>query len=112
MGLEENHKNSVFHAFLGGFQSANLVLAVGACPKTPWGHYPSTLLGALPPRPPVTLVIIRGKYDQLMRPRAILGIQYLCTIGGENNRASLSRGVIRFEALGVGVGREAILVDA
>ena len=73
---------------------------------------PSTLLGALPPRPPVAAVISRGKYDQLMRPGATVGMECLCTRGGENNRASLLRGVICFEALGVGVGHETVLVDA
>ena len=47
-----------------------------------------------------------------MRLGAIAGMECLCAGGGENNEASLSRGVIHFEALGVGVGREAVLVDA
>ena len=58
------------------------------------------------------MVISRGKYDQLMRPGVAAGMECLCTSGGENNRASLLRGVIRSEALGVGVGCEAVLVDA
>ena len=35
MDSEENHKNIVFHGVLYGFQSANLVLAVGALPLDP-----------------------------------------------------------------------------
>ena len=35
MGLEENHKNGVFHGLLCRFESANLVLAAEALPLDP-----------------------------------------------------------------------------
>ena len=38
------------------------------------GRYPLNPLEALPPRPPVTSAISRGKYDQLMRPGAVGGM--------------------------------------
>ena len=99
MGSKENHKNSVFHAVLCGFESA--------APRPRGGVAPQPRS-----RPPVVAVISRGKYDQLMRRGAAAGMECLCTSGGENNRASLLRGVIRFEALGVDVRREVVLVDA
>ena len=63
------------------------------------------------PRPLVSSVISRGKCDQLMRFGAAEGIECLCARGGESTGASLLRRVLRFEALRVGVGREAVLVD-
>ena len=71
-----------------------------------------TTLGALPPRPLVIAVISHGKYDQLMRLEAAAGMECLFAKGGESTGASLSRGVLCFEALGVGVRCEAVLVDA
>ena len=47
-----------------------------------------------------------------MRLGAAAGMECMCVGGRENSGASLSRGVIHFEALGVGVGREAVVVDA
>ena len=47
-----------------------------------------------------------------MRLGAIVGMECMCARGGENKGASLSRGVDTLEALGVGIGREAVLVDA
>ena len=47
-----------------------------------------------------------------MRLEDATGMEWLHTRGGESTGASLSRGMLRFEALGVGVGREAVLVDA
>ena len=97
IGSKENHKNGVFHGLLCGLCGLVDVLDPA---------------GALPPRPSVASVISSGKYDQLMRPGAAASMECLCTRGGQNNRASLSRRVIRFEALGVSVGRETVLVDA
>ena len=37
VGSEKNHKNTMFHAVLYGFQSANSVLAAGALPLDPAG---------------------------------------------------------------------------
>lgn len=53
--------------------------------------------GGAAPRPPVVVDISHGKCDQLMRPRATAVGMSVC---------------VSEEALGVGVGHEAILVDA
>ena len=47
-----------------------------------------------------------------MRPGVTASMEFLSSRGGESIGASLLRGVICFEALGVGVGREVVLVDA
>ena len=77
-----------------------------------WRHRCCPSTAAMPARPSIGSVISRGKCDQLMRLGATAGMECLCARGGENNGASLLRGVIRFEALEVGVGREVVLVDA
>ena len=99
MGSEENHKNSVLNVVLCGSKTHQV-----CCPSTP--------LGPLPPRPPISIVISHEKCDQLMRPRAAASIECLCARGGESTGARLLRGMLRFEALGVGVRRKVILVDA
>ena len=69
-------------------------------------------LEVLSPKPLVIVVISCGKYDQLMRPEVVAGMEFLCTRGGGNNRASHLRGAISFETLEVGVRHEVVLVDA
>ena len=76
-----------------------------------WGTAPGPR-GGVAPQTPSRCGYQSWKSDQLRRLGAAASMECLCASGRENNRASLSRGVIRFEALGVGVGREAVLMDA
>ena len=60
----------------------------------------------MPPGPPVAAVISRGKCEQLMKPGAAAGI--VCQRWKDQQNKPFERG----DTLGVGVGCEAILVDA
>ena len=77
-----------------------------------WERCPLTPLGALLPRPAVSSIINLRKCDQFMRPGATAGMECLFARGEESTGESLSRGMLRFEALEVGVRREVVLVDA